>query len=126
MPSGNLDRRTQAFVTTASWDRWAAESTVAAAAVAAAAAAAAVAEEEVKTASNTSIFPHNDMTSKIPQENRCLIAPLGPMWTLAPLSLMHHVVLIPPTVIIHCTDMLENIWARLRDSRPRACLIHAI
>ena len=24
-----------------------------------------------------------------------------------------------------CTDMQENMWARLRDSRPGACLIHA-
>ena len=24
-----------------------------------------------------------------------------------------------------CTDMQEIIWARLRDSRPSACLIHA-
>ena len=24
-----------------------------------------------------------------------------------------------------CTGMQENVWARLRESRPDACLIHA-
>ena len=28
-------------------------------------------------------------------------------------------------IIMKPTDMHENMWARLRDSRPGACLIHA-
>ena len=31
----------------------------------------------------------------------------------------------PQPVQDTCTDMQENMWARLRDSRPGACLIHA-